>query len=51
MGEYDPHKGYGYVLTGESGIPAVKVWVHVDDFLIHGDTYDKMPQKGAEEYN
>jgi hypothetical protein len=41
MGEYDPNEGYGYVLTDESGSPAVKVWVHVDDFLIHGDTYDK----------
>jgi hypothetical protein len=41
-GEYDPHKGYGYVLADESGSPAVKkVWVHVDDILIHGDTYDK----------
>jgi hypothetical protein len=41
MGEYDPHKGCGYVLTDESGSPVVKVWVNVDNFLIHGDTYDK----------
>ena len=40
-GEYDPDKGYGYVLTDDSGSPAVKIWVHVDDFLIHGDTYEK----------
>jgi hypothetical protein len=40
-GEYDPDKGYGYVLVDASGSPAVKIWVHVDDFLIHGDTYEK----------
>jgi hypothetical protein len=39
--EYDPHKGYIYVLTDESGSLAIKVWVHIDNFLIHGDTYDK----------
>jgi hypothetical protein len=41
-GEYDPDKGCGYVLTDDSGSPAaVKIWVHADDFLIHGDTYEK----------
>jgi hypothetical protein len=40
-GEYDPDKGYVYVLTDDSGSLAVKIWVHADDFLIHGDTYKK----------
>lgn len=35
-GEYHPRWGHGYVLLDEAGIPAVKVWVHVDDFLLHG---------------
>ena len=38
-GTYDPKLGYGYILVGPSG-PAVKVWVFVDDFLIHGATYE-----------
>jgi hypothetical protein len=39
-GEYNPELGYGYVLTSADG-PAVKIWVWVDDFLIHGPTYEK----------
>ena len=35
---YDPLLGYGYVLTGPDGAPAVRFWVHVDDFAIHGPT-------------
>jgi hypothetical protein len=37
-GTYDPNLGHGYVLTRSDGGPAVKIWVHVDDFLIHGPT-------------
>ena len=40
-GEHDPDKGCGCVLIDDSGSPAVKIWVHVDDFLIHGDTCEK----------
>lgn len=35
---YDPKLGYGYVLVGRDGIPTIRVWVHVDDFAIHGLT-------------
>jgi hypothetical protein len=39
---YDPQLGHGYVITGtEDGLPAVRVFCHVDDFLIHGPTYKK----------
>jgi len=40
-GEYDPSLGYGCVLLGSDGLPAVQVWVHVDDFLIHCPTLAK----------
>jgi hypothetical protein len=39
-GKYDPELGYGYVLTSKDG-PAVKLFVHVDDFCLHGPTYEK----------
>lgn len=35
---YDPKLGYGYVLHRKDGQPAVRFWVHVDDFAIHGPT-------------
>ena len=38
--EYDPRLGYGLILVGEDGEPAVRLWVHVDDFCIHGPTYE-----------
>jgi hypothetical protein len=39
---YDPKLGHGYVLISpEDGLPAVLVWAHIDDFLIHGPTYEK----------
>lgn len=38
-GTYDPKLGYGYVLIGKEGRPSVKIWVFVDDFLIHGSDY------------
>lgn len=35
-GAYDPKLGYGFVLRAPDGAPAVRIWAHVDDFLIHG---------------
>ena len=35
---YNPTLGYGFSLHSQDGSPAVKIWVHVDDFLIHGPT-------------
>ena len=37
---YDPDLGYGFNLIGRDG-GVVKVWAFVDDFLIHGPTYEK----------
>ncbi len=28
-------------MSPEDGLPAVLVWAHIDDFLIHGPTYEK----------
>lgn len=39
---YDPKLGHGFVLlSDEDGLPSVLIWVHVDDFLIHGPTFAK----------
>ena len=40
---YDPELGYGYNLIGKDGA-VVKLWDFVDDFLIHGPTYEKTSQ-------
>ena len=37
---YDPDLGYGFNLIGKDG-GAVKIWAFVDDFLIHGPSYEK----------
>jgi hypothetical protein len=37
---YDPDLGYGFNLIGKDG-GVVKVWAFVDDFLLHGPTYEK----------
>jgi hypothetical protein len=37
---FDPKLGYGFVLHAKDG-PAVKMWVWVDDFIIHGPTHEK----------
>ena len=37
---YNPTLGYGFSLHQPDGSPAVKIWVHVDDFLIHGPTFE-----------
>jgi hypothetical protein len=41
INEYDGAVGHGIVLDGEDGLPAVLVWAHRDDFLIHGPTEAK----------
>ena len=33
---YDPKRGYGFSLLRSDGSPAVKIWVFVDDFALHG---------------
>jgi hypothetical protein len=39
-GSYDPDLDYGFGLAHPDGLPAVKVWVFVDDFAIHGPDYE-----------
>lgn len=39
-GMYNPTLGHGYVLLLDDGTPANRIWVHVDDFAIHGPTYE-----------
>jgi hypothetical protein len=46
---YDPELGYGYNLIGKDG-GVVKVWAFVDDFLIHGPTYEKTSQALATKF-
>ena len=41
---YDPEFGHGYILLGPTGEPATRVWVHVDDFLIHSPTQQQTSQ-------
>lgn len=35
---YNPDLGHGYVLLDSEGKPSVRLFVHVDDFLIHAQT-------------
>ena len=37
---YDPSQGYGFAVTRADGGAAVKIWVHVDDFLLHGPDWE-----------
>ena len=37
---YDPNLGYGFSYFREDGKPAIRIWVHVDDFAIHGPDYE-----------
>ena len=37
---YNPDLGYGFTLHGKDG-GAVRIWAFVDDFLLHGPTYEK----------
>ena len=33
--------GYGLILEGDNGLPGVKIWAWIDDFLIHRPTRKK----------
>ena len=46
---YDPNLGYGFKFLRADGKPAVKIWAHIDDFLIHGPDYDSTCQ-GLKEF-
>ena len=37
---YQPGLGYGIVIERPDGAPAVRLWVHVDDFLVHGPDWE-----------
>ena len=39
---YHPEYGEGRVLIGSDGEPVVLVWIHVDDILIHGPSFEKL---------
>jgi hypothetical protein len=41
---FDPTLGYGFILVSADGSPAVKIWVWVDDFILHGPSFDKTTQ-------
>jgi hypothetical protein len=38
---FDPKMGVGRVEIGKDGLPKVQAWIHVDDILLHGPTYEK----------
>jgi hypothetical protein len=38
---FDPKLGHGFTWKADDGLPAVLMWVHVDDFMIHGPTWGK----------
>jgi hypothetical protein len=38
---YSPSLGHGLVLRSTDGLPAVKIFIHCDDFCVHGPTYAK----------
>jgi hypothetical protein len=38
---YNSRWGIGRVLICTDGLPACIIWIHVDDLLIHGPTYEK----------
>lgn len=39
---YDPALGIGRILIGSDGLPALLLWIHVDDVFLHGPTEDKV---------
>ena len=41
---FDPALGYGFILESTDGSPAVKIWVWVDDFILHGPSFEKTTQ-------
>jgi hypothetical protein len=38
---YEATLGHGLVIRSNDGLPAVKVFIHIDDFCLHGPTYEK----------
>ena len=38
---YSPELGHGLILRSSDGLPAVKVFIHCDDFCVHGPTREK----------
>jgi hypothetical protein len=38
---YNPKLSHGMAYIGTDGLPAVLIWAHCDDFLIHGPTHAK----------
>eukprot|EP00978_Attheya_sp_CCMP212_P031841 scaffold121898_cov42-Attheya_sp.AAC.1 len=38
---YDPLWSHSRILIGKDGLPSARIWVHVDDFLIHAPTRAK----------
>jgi hypothetical protein len=41
-GYYNPRMGEGCILIGLDGLPALLIWIHVDDMLVHGPSKDKL---------
>jgi hypothetical protein len=41
---FQPSASHGMVYTGDDVLPAVLIWAHCDDFLLHGPTYEKTSQ-------
>jgi hypothetical protein len=41
-GSYSPRLGEGRILVGLDGLPALLIWIHVDDVLVHGPSKDKL---------
>ena len=41
---YDPARGYGFTLVRSDGSPAVRIWVFVDDFALHGPDWHSTSQ-------
>jgi hypothetical protein len=39
---YDPSLGIGRILIGSDGLPALLLWIHVDDVFLHGPTENKV---------
>jgi hypothetical protein len=39
---FDPSLGQGRVLIGLDGLPALLIWLHIDDILLHGPTEKKV---------
>jgi hypothetical protein len=40
-GSYNSRWSHSRILIGEDGLPSARIWVHVDDFLIHAPTRAK----------